>query len=72
MATVTRTKHYIIYVSLNASSNASTCTSDGAGYADASSDACHADFLLFLFSERKALKISWLKPEYISSRVLLW
>ena len=60
MATVTRTKHYIIYVSPNAS------TSDGAGYADASSYACHADFLLFLFSEKKALRISGFKPDYIT------
>ena len=55
-------KHnYIIHVSPNTSSNAST--SDFAGYADANSDACHADFLLFLFSERKALIIAGFKSE---------
>ena len=65
-----KTLNHTVCVSPNASSNAST--SDGASYADAGSDACRADLLLFLLSERKALNISWFKPDNIRSRVLLW
>jgi hypothetical protein len=73
MATVTRTKHSIIlYLCRQSIFKCIYCTSDGASYADAGSDACRADFLLFLFSERKALEISQFKPYYIISCVLLW